>query len=97
LLLRSLLSLGQRRQGTEEATPLRSAVLRNDSSAGDEAIGFAPPIETVAEKTCHPHGKALQVAQRIKPAKPQRAGIAKQAPADSYGLNHATHERGRHQ
>src|SRR5262249_55186375 len=71
---------------TEPADPFHAAVITtwvsdtNHFSVGNETVTFIPPDDFTPCETSTPDDKAHQVAQRIKPAKPQRLAIADNPP-----------------
>src|SRR6185437_5948877 len=71
---------------------VRRPVLRNDSSAFAEAVGFSAPEESAAAEAGHPGKEAQHVTDGIEPREIQSATIADDSPSDRDRLHHPVDE-----
>jgi hypothetical protein len=67
-------------------------VLGNDPATLAETIDFPPPEEISAGKAAHPCKETLEIAQRVKPAQAQSAGVPNHSPSHCDALDDAIEE-----
>ena len=74
---------------------LRRPVLRNDSAALAEAVGFSAPEKSAAAEAGQPGKEAQQITNGIEPREVQGAPIADDSPSYRDRLHDPVHEGGR--